>query len=89
MESILKSLWQGNVSPVDHYLLDNTETKHLVSLIEKNKQHLCQTISKEQIEILEKLLCCIDEYNLLTTEAAFCYGFSLGIKTIIESITIE
>ena len=86
MESILKKLWYGNTDPYNDYLSNDPEVRHLIDLINKNKQCLERTLNKKQFKILENLLYCSDEYNLLTTEAAFCCGFSMGTKITVESL---
>ena len=76
-----------NLTPVKFSGINNPEIRELEDLIERNRTSLEEKLDKNQIEILKTYTDCINEYILVFTEQAFCDGFSVGTKIIVEALT--
>ena len=87
MAITLSELWYGNIAPFERCGIHNTEIKKLEILKNRNYDALCQTITPEQKELLQKYTDCRDEHLLCMMESAFCEGFSLAAKLLSESLT--
>lgn len=88
MKNMLSNLWHGNLKPASCFTKNNEEIKKLIQLIIRNKKELKELLNDEQKVLLDKLLCCTEEYIDLATECAFCHGFSIGMKLLAESDTL-
>ena len=87
MKQLIKELWYGNIAPFERCGIHNTEVKELEILKNRNFDALCQSITPEQKELLQKYADCRDEHLLHMMESAFCEGFSLASKLLSESLT--
>ena len=85
----LEDLWYGNLNPHETFLNGNCRFKHLLSLMGKNRDNLSDTLTEQQKEILEKYDETVNEMHSLTEQSAFQYGFSLGVRLMIESVSIQ
>ena len=85
MKRTIIDLWNGDISPITNCGKNDPEIKNLVGLIERNCQNLENTLNEKQKEILEKYVCCVNEYLDLITEQAFYEGFSLSSKLLTEA----
>ena len=80
MKNAILDLWNGNIAPCEHCGSHDAELNHLLSLMERNKNDLCRTITPQQKEILDKYTDCADEYLLRSMELAFCDGFCIAAQ---------
>ncbi len=87
--TMLEDLWYGNINPHEMFLDNNRPFKHLLSLMGNNRDKLTDTFTDQQKELLEKYDNTINEMHSLTEQAAFQYGFSLGIRLLMEITMIE
>ena len=87
--TILEDLWYGNINPHETYLNGNCRFKHLLSLMGRNRDNLSDTLTEQQKELLEKYDEAINEMHSLAEEAAFQCGFSLGVRLMMEGISIQ
>ena len=87
--TVLEELWYGNVVPHEAILQDDKQFKNLLSLMGKTRDKLSDTLTEQQKETLEKYDSAINEMHSLAEQAAFQYGFSLGVRLMMESISIE
>ena len=55
----------------------------------KNRDKLATTFTDQQKELLEKYDDTINEMHSLAEEAAFHCGFSLGVRLVMESVSIQ
>ena len=85
----LEDLWYGNIDPHESFLIQNRQFKHLLSLMVKNRDKLTDTFTDKQKELLEKYDNTINEMYSITEQAAFQYGFSLGVRLMTESVSIQ
>lgn len=63
--------------------------KHLLSLMGKNRDNLSDTLTEQQKENLAKYDDAVNEMNSIAEEAAFHCGFSLGVRLVMECISIK
>ena len=85
----LEDLWYGNIDPHESFLIQNRQFRHLLSLMGKNRDKLSNTLTERQKETLEKYDAAVNEMHSLAELSAFRYGFSLGVRLIAESISIQ
>ena len=83
--TLLEDLWYGNVNPHEAILTENGRYKHLLSLMGRNRDELCETLNDKQQETLEKYDEAMNELHSLAEVEAFSYGFRLGIRLMIEA----
>ncbi len=67
----------------------NCRFKHLLSLMGRNRDNLSDTFTEQQKELLEKYDEAVNEMHSLDEEAAFHCGFSLGVRLVMECISIQ
>lgn len=79
----------GNINPHETFLDNNRPFKHLLSLMGKNRDKLTDTFTDQQREMLEKYGDTINEMHSLSEQAAFQYGFSLDVRLMMESVSIQ
>lgn len=89
MTKTLEGLWYGNISPHESFMDNSRQNKKLLSLMSKNREKLADSLTEKQKETLEKYDMAVDELNSLAEQSAFQYGFSLGVRLMMESIFIE
>ena len=87
--TILEDLWYGNINPHETFLIQNRQFKHLLSLMVKNRDKLSDTLTDQQKATLANYDDAINEMHSLTEQAAFRYGFSLGVRLMTESVSIQ
>jgi hypothetical protein len=85
----LEDLWYGNIDPHESFLIQNRQFRHLLSLMGKNRDKLSNTLTEQQKESLAKYDDAVNELHSLAELSAFLYGFSLGIRMMTESVSIE
>ncbi|MCR5636686.1 MAG: hypothetical protein K6F76_05885 [Clostridiales bacterium] len=84
--TVLEDLWYGNIIPWEMFAKDNLHLKSLLSLSGKNYDKLTADLTEKQMEMLEKYKDTLCEMNSYTEQAAFKYGFALGVRLMIESV---
>ena len=57
--------------------------------MEKNRDKLCETLTEQQKEMLKKYDETVNEMHSLIEQSAFQYGFSLGVRLMIEGVSIQ
>ena len=82
----LEDLWYGNINPHETYLNGNRRFKHLLSLMGRSRDNLSDTLTEQQKELLEKYDEAVNEMHSLAEQEAFQYGFSLGVRLIMEGV---
>ena len=87
--TVLEDLWYGNINPHEAILKDNKQFKSLLSLMDRNREKLTGSFTDQQKELLEKYDDVINEMHSLAEVESFTCGFSLGIRLMIESISIQ
>ena len=83
--TVLEDLWYGNIRPIENFIDGNMEYKGLLRLVSKNREALESELSPKQLDLLEKYNLSQNEMNAISETAAFQYGFSLGVRLMMES----
>ena len=87
--TVLEDLWYGNINPHETFLNGNCRFKKLLSLMGRSRDNLSDTLTEQQKELLEKYDDAVNEMHSLAEQAAFQYGFSLGVRLMMESMSIS
>ncbi len=85
MNSVMESLWYGNISPHDNIVEDNRYYKKLLKLMGQNRDRLSETLTPEMQTVLETYDDNINEMNSIAEMEAFRYGLRFGIQLMIET----
>ena len=86
MHQTMKDLWNGNIAPCEHCGALNPKINRLHAMIERNRENLSKDLTEAQIEIFQEYVDCSEEYLLQMLELAFCDGFCLGSKLVMETL---
>ena len=84
MQPTIKNLWNGNIAPCERCGAHHPQIKRLHALIEETRESLSKDLPVAQMEALRKYVEYSDEYLLHMLELAFCDGFSLGSRLMME-----
>lgn len=84
--TILEELYNGNLEVTDMEGLPSKEINSLLSLVDKNKQRLEDSIGKEQHIALERFFDSANELSVLTECDAFVKGFSIAVKMMMQAL---
>ena len=87
MESIIKELWHGNITPQEDSRTNSEEMKELLSYMARHHEDLEKSFSDEQKAVFEKFHDCWSEYASLAEEAIFAYAFKLGGRLMLETLS--
>lgn len=85
----LEDLWYGNIDPHETVLKDDRRFKNLLTLMGRNRDKLSNTLTEQQKEALAKYDNAVNELHSLAELSAFRYGFSLGVRLVMESVSID
>ena len=85
MESILRDLWNGNLSPTNEKETRYEEAKNLMGLIDRHTNALQTQLNDTEKQTFEKLDDCYTELAQIEREDAFANGFSLGVKLVFSA----
>ena len=86
---ILEELWYGNINSLEDSTDGNTEVKKLLSLVGRNRDKLCEGLTEQQKADLAKYDDSVNEMYGLIEQEAFKYGFRLGGKIMLETLSNE
>lgn len=86
---ILEELWYGNINPLEDSTDGNAEVKKLLSLVGRNRDKLCETMTEQQKADLAKYDDSVNEMYGIIEQEVFKYGFRLGAKVILETLRDE
>lgn len=86
MLQTISDLWNGNIAPCEHCGAHDAQGKDLIHLMERNREVLCGELSAAQKETFQKYIECSEEYLFRMMELAFCDGFCLGSKLVMEAL---
>ena len=87
--TVLEDLWYGNILPIENFIEGNMEYKGLLRLVSKNREALESELSPKQLDLFEKYNDSVNEMNSKSETDAFQYGFSFGVRLMMESISIN
>ena len=84
--NILDEFWYGNINPQEQSKENNRAVRELLNLMGRNRDRLCETMTDEQREVLEKYDDCVNEmYGLIEVEI-FSYAFRLGGRLMLATL---
>ena len=86
MTKTIAELYNGNLSPIKNVGKFNDEIRHLEMLIEKTREDLENELSDKQKQFFQRYEANVNEYTYLVSEEAFCSGFCVGAKIIVEAL---
>ena len=66
-----------------------SNVNRMLALMGRNCDKLNDTLSEQQKETLAKYDDSVNEMHSLAEQAAFRYGFALGVRLIAESVSVE
>ncbi len=84
MNRVLEELWYGNICSQEQSTRNNHEIKKLLALMAQNREKLCETISNDEKNTLEKYDDCVNEMNGIIEREIFTYAFRLGGRIVLE-----
>lgn len=85
--TLLEEFWYGNINPQEQSTEGNREIKNLLNLMGKNRDNLSATLTEEQKETLAKYDDCVNEMYGIIEREIFAYGFRLGGRFMLETLT--
>lgn len=88
MNTTLKKLWNGELSPWSAPDSDETEYRNLITKVEKQGDVLMEKMDEEGRKSFEKLEEAYSEWMSMERENSFLKGFSLGMKMAEEAFCI-
>lgn len=86
MRSLLEDFWYGNIIPHEQSYQCTDEIQKLLSLIDKNREKLCEVIADEDKVLLEKYDDCVSEMHSIINQELFIYAFRLGGRLMLETL---
>ena len=87
MKRTLKNLWNGSIAPGASYGQGDPQLERLNILLERNREALERELGGNQKVLFEEFAECADEFTFLSAAHAFCDGFSLASKLLIEALS--
>ena len=87
--TVLEDLWYGNIDPHEAILSDDQRFKSLLAVMGRTRDELSATLTEQQKETLAKYDDAVNEIHSLAERAAFRYGFALGGRLMVESMSVE
>lgn len=87
--TLLENLWYGNIDPQEVFLEQDRYYKKLLSLLNRNRDELSSTLTDSQKEVLDKYNDVSNEMHAISEQSAFRYGFCLGVRLMMESVTTQ
>ena len=86
MSRILIELFNGNIEPHSKVEDNDPRCRNLRRLMESHLDTLETRLRGEEKSVFEKYNECLNEYEYLITERAFCDGFCLATRVVAEAM---
>ena len=83
----LENLYYGNIAPHEYEVERGSEYDVTAKLVIRHEQELSSTLTEQQNAILEKIKDNHTELMSLGERNAFCRGFSLAVRLIIDAMS--
>ena len=83
----LENLYYGNIAPHEYEVLRGSEYDITAKLVIRHEQELSATLTEQQDAILQKIKDSHTELMNLGERDAFCRGFSLAVRLIIDAMS--
>ena len=85
----LENLYYGNIAPHEYEVVRGSEYDITAKLVIRHEQELSATLTEQQNVILQKIKDNHTELMNLGERDAFCRGFSLAVRLMVEAMTSE
>ena len=86
MQEYLRSVWHGELCPVELCSVNNQEIARLEKLRERKREKLMLRVGKEEQVVFEKYIDCVEELLLLYMEEAFECGVRYTAKFLLNAL---
>ena len=83
----LENLYYGNIDPHEYEVERGSEYDVTAKLVIRHEQELSATLTEQQKIILEKIKDNHTELMSLGERDAFCRGFSLAVRLMVEAMS--
>ena len=83
----LENLYYGNIAPHEYEVVRGSEYDITAKLVIRHEQELSATLTEQQNTILQKIKDNHTELMNLGERDAFCRGFSLAVRLMVEAMT--
>ena len=83
----LENLYYGNIAPHEYEVERGSEYYITAKLVIRHEQELSATLTEQQKAILEKIKDNHTELMSLGERDAFCRGFSLAVRLMIDAMS--
>lgn len=83
----LENLYYGNIAPHEYEVERGSEYDVTAKLVIRHEQELSATLTEQQKAILEKIKDNHTELMNLGERDAFCRGFSLAVRLMIDAMS--
>ena len=85
----LENLYYGNIAPHEYEVVRGSEYDITAKLVIRHEQELSRTLTEQQNAILQKIKDNHTELMSLGERDAFCRGFSLAVRLMVEAMSSE
>ena len=89
MQNILHELWYDNICPYADAVKETDEVKDMKEFAAKHYDMLCEGLTDQQTEVLEKFVECDTELTSMREREIFRYAFRLGARITFEVMRFE
>ncbi len=86
MTKTIAALWNGNLKPVGKSGINNNEMKELEDVIGQETDRIEGLLSEEEKRLFQAYCDNMNRYLLVSSEQAFCDGYCLGTKIMMEAL---
>ena len=86
---IIEDLYYGRISPYEMSISATPECQKLKALADRNEDLLRESLSDEQKLLLDKLIESVTDISSISERDMFIAGFRLGMKLMIDVLTVE
>ena len=83
----LENLYYGNIAPHAYEVERGSEYDIIAKLVIRHEQELSATLTEQQKALLEKIKDNHTELMSLGERDAFCRGFSLAVRLMVEAMS--
>lgn len=87
MKSIIRELYNGNLSPADKPLYKNPKLKKKMDQAEELEERLQKALDEPRLQMLEEFSKIQTDIVILNGEERFTDGFKMGMRFAVESLT--
>ena len=87
MTKTIAQLWNGHIEPAQQLGRNNSQMHELEGLMQRNFEKLEDILNGKDLDVLKNYDSCVTEHLILSCEQAFCDGFCLATKILVEALS--